>query len=79
MDQLTSFDRALVDYAVDRNAPRRIDGVLLTKFDTVDDKVGAALSMVYTTGIPVVYLGTGQKYQDLRKLNVGAVVKSLLA
>jgi signal recognition particle receptor subunit alpha len=39
VDQLTSFDRALVDYAEDRSAPRRIDGVLLTKFDTVDDKV----------------------------------------
>lgn len=42
-------------------------------------QVGAALSMVYVTGIPVVYLGTGQKYQDLRKLNVGGVVKALLA
>lgn len=42
--QLTSFDRALVDYAVDRSQPRRIDGVLLTKFDTVDDKVGGLQS-----------------------------------
>ncbi|CAB5382770.1 unnamed protein product [Rhizophagus irregularis] len=30
--------------------PRHIDGMILTKFDTVDDKVGAALSMTYTTG-----------------------------
>ena len=50
VDQLESFDRALVDYAVDRARPRRIDGVLLTKFDTVDDKVGAALAMVYKVG-----------------------------
>jgi signal recognition particle GTPase len=42
-------------------------------------QVGAALSMVYKTGIPIVYLGVGQKYQDLRKLNVGAVVRALLA
>ena len=79
VDQLRAFDRSLVDYAVDASAPRRIDGVLLTKFDTVDDKVGAALSMVYHTGIPVVYLGVGQGYADLRKLNVGAVVRALLA
>ena len=51
----------------------------MTKFDCVDDKVGAALSMVYKTGIPVLFLGTGQRYGDLRKLNVGAVVKALLA
>jgi signal recognition particle receptor subunit alpha len=79
VDQLCEFDRALVDYAVDSNTPRKIDGILLTKFDTIDDKVGTALSMVYKTGIPVVFLGVGQHYQDLRKLNVSAVVKSLFA
>ena len=79
VDQLAEFDRSLVDFAVDSARPRRIDGVLLTKFDTVDDKVGAALSMVYSTGVPIVYLGTGQKYQDLRKLNAAAVTKALLS
>ena len=79
VDQLDEFDRALVSYAVDRSRPRRIDGVILTKFDTVDDKVGASLSMVYRTHIPILFLGTGQRYQDLRRLNVGAVVKALLA
>lgn len=79
VDQLVEFDRALRDYAVDRSTPRCIDGILLTKFDTIDDKVGAALSMVYKSGIPIAFLGTGQKYTDLRKLNVGAVVKALLA
>ena len=79
VDQLVEFDRRLVDHATDSAAPRRIDGIILTKFDTVDDKVGAALSMVYQTRIPVVFLGTGQQYQDLRRLNVDAVVASLLA
>ena len=46
VDQLVEFDRRLVDHAVDSASPRRIDGIVLTKFDTVDDKVGAALSMV---------------------------------
>ena len=64
------------DYSKAEN-PRTIDGVLLTKFDTVDDKVGAALTMVYTTGKPIVYVGTGQKYPNLKKLNVNNVLNAL--
>ena len=58
--------------------PRLVDGIVLTKFDTIDDKVGAALSMVYTTGQPIVFLGTGQNYADLKKMNPHVVAKSLL-
>lgn len=49
----------------------------MTKFDTVDDKVGAALTMVYTTGKPIVYVGTGQKYTNLKRLNVNNVLNAL--
>ena len=40
VDQLVKFNRALIDYADsnDQN-PRGIDGIVLTKFDTIDDKV----------------------------------------
>jgi len=55
-----------------------IDGVMLTKFDTIDDKVGAAVSMVYSTGIPIIFVGVGQHYQDIKKLNVGVIVKALM-
>ena len=41
VDQLTKFNQALIDNSKKDN-PRTIDGILLTKFDTVDDKVGAA-------------------------------------
>ncbi|KAL8273037.1 hypothetical protein Esti_003090 [Eimeria stiedai] len=69
VDQLKKFNQALV--ASSRGpSPRLIDGILLTKFDTVGDKVGAALSMAYITGQPVVFVGTGQKYQNLKKLSV---------
>ena len=44
----------------------------------VSFQVGAAISMTYTTGQPIVFVGTGQTYRDLRKLNVKAVVKALL-
>ena len=76
VDQLTKFNQALIDNSKKDN-PRTIDGILLTKFDTVDDKVGAALTMVYTTGKPIVYIGTGQKYVNLKKLNVNNVLNAL--
>ena len=57
--------------------PRLVDGIVLTKFDTIDDKVGAALSMVYCTGKPIVFVGTGQKYTNLKRLNVKDVVNLL--
>ena len=76
VDQLTKFNQALIDNSKKDN-PRTIDGILLTKFDTVDDKVGAALTMVYTTGKPIVYVGTGQKYMNLKKLNVNNVLNAL--
>ena len=56
-----------------------INAILLSKFDTVDDKVGTALSLVYSTGKPIIYVGVGQKYPNLKELNVKTVVHSLLA
>eukprot|EP00803_Ostreobium_quekettii_P003817 evm.model.scf_3036.1 EVM.evm.TU.scf_3036.1 scf_3036:800-5962(+) len=78
VDQLTKFNQRLADLATAAK-PHLIDGILLTKFDTIDDKVGAALSMVYTSGAPIMFIGCGQTYQDLRRLNAKSVVKSLLA
>lgn len=78
IDQVQTFNRCLVDMSPDPRNPRGIDGMLLTKYDTVDDKVGAALSMVYVTGQPIVFVGTGQKYTHLKKLQAKEVVKTLL-
>ncbi|KAG8869266.1 hypothetical protein FRC20_001845 [Serendipita sp. 405] len=57
---------------------RGIDGMLVTKWDTVDDKVGAALSMTYVTGQPILFVGCGQTYTDLRQLRVSNVVQAVL-
>ncbi|KAJ0262986.1 hypothetical protein HA466_0034300 [Hirschfeldia incana] len=77
VDQLSKFNQKLSDLSTTGNT-RLIDGILLTKFDTIDDKVGAALSMVYISGAPVMFVGCGQSYTDLKKLNVKAIVKTLL-
>ncbi|MED6239399.1 hypothetical protein ATANTOWER_005975 [Ataeniobius toweri] len=71
------FNQALADHSMS-DKPRLIDGIVLTKFDTIDDKVGAAISMTYITGQPIVFVGTGQTYNDLRSLNARAVVGSLM-
>ncbi|CXI69331.1 signal recognition particle receptor alpha subunit, putative [Plasmodium berghei] len=76
IDQLKKFNQTLIDATCDTHK-RTIDGILLTKFDTVDDKVGTALSMVYLTGRPIVFVGVGQKYTHLKKFNVNMVVKAL--
>jgi len=78
VDQLQLFNQALIDYSPS-SIPHTIDGMVLTKFDTVDDKVGAAVSMVYKTGQPVMFVGTGQKYNHLKKLNVRSVIKQLFS
>lgn len=65
MDQLTKFNRALQELApaalagvggaasaaaASRAASRRgIDGIVLTKFDTIDDKVGACKALLMLT------------------------------
>ena len=45
-----------------------IDGTILTKVDA-DVKGGAALSVTYVTEKPIVFIGTGQKYEDLEEFN----------
>lgn len=95
VDQLVKFNQALADYSAMEN-PHVIDGIVLTKFDTIDDKVkdsifdkltvflhflsqvGAAISMTYITGQPIVFVGTGQTYTDLKALNSKAVVQALM-
>jgi len=53
------------------------DGVVLTKVDA-DVKGGAALSIVYVTGRPILYLGIGQSYDSLKPFDPDEFVRSLL-
>ena len=76
VDQLSKFNQALTDFSGMKN-PRQIDGIILTKFDTIDDKVGAAISMTFITGKPIFFVGTGQTYTDLKRINVKQIVHAL--
>ncbi len=53
------------------------DGAVLTKADA-DVRGGAALSIVYSTGKPVLFLGMGQGYDDLVQFDTQKFLHSLL-
>lgn len=57
---------------------RSLDGFIISKCDTVGDMVGTLVSMVHATGIPIVFLGVGQHYGDLRGLSVPWAVSLLM-
>jgi len=53
IDQIKAFQEAI-----------GIDGAILTKLDC-DSKGGTAISITKATGIPIIFLGVGQRYEDL--------------
>lgn len=53
-----------------------LGGVVLTKAD-VDEKGGAAVSVGYVTGKPILFLGKGQGYEDLDVFNKKKIMDSL--
>jgi fused signal recognition particle receptor len=53
------------------------DAVILTKAD-MDMRGGAAISIAHTVGKPIMFLGTGQGYDDLLPFSPALVVDELL-
>ncbi|KAM3415864.1 hypothetical protein BST61_g9367 [Cercospora zeina] len=79
VSQARHFAEQFVDQkGVLRNGGVGMDGFIISKCDTVGDMVGTLVSMVHATGIPVVFLGVGQHYGDLRGLNVDWAVSKLM-
>ncbi|MEF8893254.1 signal recognition particle-docking protein FtsY [Halodesulfurarchaeum sp.] len=94
MNQLAKIDRVVgpdmtlfVDEAVagqdavkratEFNEAANIDGTVLTKADA-DTHGGAAISIASVTGAPILFLGTGQGYDDLEAFDPEALVEDLL-
>ncbi|XGI83621.1 signal recognition particle-docking protein FtsY [Halorutilales archaeon Cl-col2-1] len=94
MDQLGKIDRVVdpdltvfVDEAVagqdavnrarEFNDAAEIDGTVLTKADA-DSQGGAAISISKVTGKPILFLGTGQGYDDLEKFDPERLADALL-
>jgi len=55
-----------------------IDALVLTKLDC-DAKGGNSLSIAYETKLPVMFLGTGQSYDELIPFNPDYIVQKVLA
>ncbi|GAA0224184.1 signal recognition particle-docking protein FtsY [Haladaptatus pallidirubidus] len=94
MDQLAKIERVVgpdmtlfVDEAVagqdavqrakEFNDAAAIDGSILTKADA-DSKGGAAISISHVTGKPILFLGTGQGYDDIERFDPETLVERLL-
>lgn len=54
-----------------------IDASIITKLDA-DSKGGAALSIAYITKKPIIYIGIGQKYEDLISFNPDWFIAKLM-
>jgi fused signal recognition particle receptor len=53
-----------------------IDAIILSKAD-VDEKGGAAVSVSYVTKKPIIYLGVGQEYKDLKEFDSKLIIQNL--
>ena len=54
----------------------KFDASILTKTDA-DAKGGAIISITYLTSKPIIYLGVGQKYDDIIPFNLDTFIESL--
>jgi len=75
VDALTGNDAVMQAEEFDKAVG--IDGTILTKVDA-DVKGGSALSVTHVTGKPVIYIGTGQTYDDLEVFNPQMFVDMIL-
>lgn len=53
-----------------------IDAIILSKAD-VDEKGGATISVSHVTKKPILFLGTGQEYDDLKKFDKNEIIKKI--
>ena len=58
------------------NEHTNFDGAILTKSDA-DVRGGAAISIVAVTKTPVIYIGTGQGYDDLKPFNKDTFLETI--
>ena len=58
------------------NEALSLTGIILSKAD-VDEKGGTTISVSHITKKPILFLGTGQKYNDLETFNKNKIIKKL--
>jgi len=66
LDQVSEFDAAV-----------GLDGIILTKLD-IDTKGGSTLTILSETTVPILFLGTGEKYDDIEPYSPERIVDSIV-
>lgn len=69
---------ALVEQAKKFHEAVRLDGLVLTKLDA-DAKGGTAFSIAHDLGIPILFIGVGQEYADLKPFKREWLVENVLS
>src|SRR5690606_37149766 len=65
-----------VDQARTYNEQIGIDAIILSKVD-VDEKGGAAISISKITGKTIIFIGTGQRYEDFEEFDKQKIIDSI--
>lgn len=65
-----------VEQATKFNEMVGIDAIVLSKAD-VDEKGGTAISISHATGKPILYLGVGQEYKDIKEFDPEIIIKAI--
>lgn len=74
VDSLTGNDA--VEQAKLFNNKIGVDACIIAKTDA-DEKGGALISVAYTIKKPILFLGTGQNYEDLKPFNAEEIINKL--
>lgn len=69
---------AIADQARTFNKEIGLDGVVLTKLDC-DPKGGTVVSITKLTGVPIIYVGTGQGYSDIERFDAEKIIGEILS
>ncbi|CAI5759703.1 unnamed protein product [Candida verbasci] len=57
---------------------RHINYFIVSKVDTVGNLMGTLINLSAATNTSIIFIGTGQTYTDLKRLNIKQVVNSIL-
>jgi fused signal recognition particle receptor len=75
LDALTGNDA--VNQAIEFDKYIGVDGVILTKLDA-DASGGSALSIITTINKPIIFVGVGQKYDDLISYKADLIIEKII-
>jgi fused signal recognition particle receptor len=75
LDALTGNDA--LNQAIEFDKYIGVDGVILTKLDA-DASGGSALSIITTINKPIIFVGVGQKYDDLISYKADLIIEKII-